>query len=181
MRILVVRHGQTDWNLEKRIQGVTDIPLNNEGISQAKIAKEFVRNIELDLIICSTLKRAIQTANIINEDKIVPIKYDKSLIERNYGVLESLKTDEINFDEFFEYYKNKPCEKGENIKDFFYRIFKFLDKLYEEYKEYNNILLVTHGDVSRAINCYFNGIPNDGNVKELMINNCEIVEYEFKK
>ena len=181
MKIIVIRHGQTDWNVEEKLQGVTDIPLNSEGIRQAEIAREIINNIDFDMIICSTLKRTIQTTKIISKDKNVPIKYDERITERNYGILEGLKTDEINFDEYFEYYKNKPCKDGESIQVFFDRIYKFLDDVKENYKDYNKILLVTHGDVVRAIKCYFNGIPNDGNVKNLIINNCEIIEFEFNK
>lgn len=58
MEILITRHGQTDWNLQRKLQGRADIELNQTGIEQAKIAKEELVNEKIDLIICSPLKRA---------------------------------------------------------------------------------------------------------------------------
>ena len=179
MKLLVTRHGQTNWNIEGKIQGSVDNLLNDEGINQAERAREIIKNTKIDLIICSTLTRAKQTAEILNKDRDIRIMYDSRIAERNYGEYEGRKTAEVNIAEFFEYYKNKPCRNGESIQDLFNRIFGFLDDLKQNYNKYNRILLVSHGDVSRAINCYFNGIPEDGNVQNLMINNCEFVEYEF--
>lgn len=179
MKLLVTRHGQTNWNIEGKIQGSVDNLLNDEGINQAERAREIIKNTKIDLIICSTLTRAKQTAEILNKDRDIRIMYDSRIAERNYGEYEGRKTSEVNIAEFFEYYKNKPCRNGESIQDLFNRIFGFLDDLKQNYNNYNRILLVSHGDVSRAINCYFNGIPEDGNVQNLMINNCEFVEYEF--
>lgn len=179
MKLLVTRHGQTDWNIEEKIQGATDNFLNDEGIKQAEQARELVKNTDIDLIICSTLTRAKQTAEIINEGRNIKIIYDSRIAERNYGEYEGKRTAEVDFSELFKYYKNKPCKNGESIQEFFDRIYNFLDDLKQNYNNYNRILLVAHGDVSRAINSYFNGIPKNGNVKDLMINNCEFVEYEF--
>lgn len=179
MKLLITRHGQTNWNIEGKIQGSVDNLLNDEGINQAERAREIIKNTKIDLIICSTLTRAKQTAEILNKDRDIRIMYDSRIAERNYGEYEGRKTSEVNIAEFFEYYKNKPCRNGESIQDLFNRIFGFLDDLKQNYNNYNRILLVSHGDVSRAINCYFNGIPEDGNVQNLMINNCEFVEYEF--
>lgn len=179
MKLLVTRHGQTDWNIEGKIQGSVDNLLNDEGINQARKGIEIIKNTDIDLIICSTLTRAKQTADILNENRNVKIIYDSRIAERNYGEYEGRKTAEVNFTEFFEYYKNKPCRNGESIQDLFNRIYSFLDDLKQNYNNYNRILLVSHGDVSRAINCYFNGIPEDGNVQNLMINNCEFVEYDL--
>ena len=66
MKIYVMRHGQTDWNLAGKAQGRTDIELNDTGIEQAKQTKKQIDNYKIDLIICSPLKRARKTAEIIN-------------------------------------------------------------------------------------------------------------------
>ena len=67
MKIYVIRHGQTDWNVAGKCQGRTDIELNETGIEQAKQAKEQLKNYNIDQIICSPLKRTRKTAEIINE------------------------------------------------------------------------------------------------------------------
>lgn len=178
MIIYIIRHGQTEWNITHKLQGKSNIPLNSEGIKQAQNAKLIFNNIDIDFIICSTLDRAKETARIINTDKNIPITYDERICERNYGKLEGVNLGDINIFEFMNYYIDKKVEDGESIKQFFKRIYSFLRELENKYKNNEKILLVTHGDVSRAINCYFNGIPKNGNVQNLMIDNCEIKEYK---
>ena len=85
MKIYVTRHGQTDWNVQGKTQGRADIELNEVGIKQAKQTKEELKNIDIDLIICSPLKRAKKTAEIINEGRNIPIIFDDQIIERNFG------------------------------------------------------------------------------------------------
>ena len=101
MKIYVIRHGQTNWNIEGRIQGKTDIELNTEGTKQALKIKSIIKDYNIDLIISSPLKRARKTAEIINEALNCPIIFDKSLEERGYGIIEGqvrklIKDDIIN-------------------------------------------------------------------------------------
>ena len=62
MKIYIIRHGQTDWNVQRKIQGTSDIELNSTGIKQSEEARKIVKELELDFIICSPLKRARKTA-----------------------------------------------------------------------------------------------------------------------
>ena len=88
MKLYVIRHGQTDWNVAGKCQGMTDIELNSTGIEQAKQASEQIYNYKIDLIICSPLKRARKTAEIINEVTNCQIISDERIIERNCGNIE---------------------------------------------------------------------------------------------
>lgn len=171
MKIYVTRHGQTDWNVQGKTQGRTDIELNEVGIKQAKQTKEELKNVDIDLIICSPLKRAKQTAEIINGGRNIPIIFDNQIIERNFGEFEGEK---IKFDEFWDYNVTQKYQKAETIQDIISRISNFLDKIKEEYKD-KNVLLVTHGGVSIAINCYFKGIPEDGKLINYCLHNCEVI------
>lgn len=175
MKIYVTRHGQTDWNLEGKTQGRVDIELNEVGIKQAKQTKEKLKNIDIELIICSPLKRAKKTAEIINEGRNIPIIYDEEIMERDFGEFEGEK---IKFDEFWDYNLKPKYQRAETIKEIIDRISNFLDRIKEEYKD-KNILLVTHGGVSIAINCYFNGIPSDGKLINYCLDNCEVQEFEI--
>ena len=82
MKIYVTRHGQTDWNVQGKTQGRADIELNEVGIKQAKQTKEELKNIDIDLIICSPLKRAKKTAEIINEGLLIVICFFNHVITR---------------------------------------------------------------------------------------------------
>ena len=93
--IYIVRHGQTDWNVEGRYQGRLDIDINEKGIEQAKIMRDELLNVKFDKVISSPLKRAIQTAQIISQfDNVGDIIIDERIIERCNGELEGkLKTE----------------------------------------------------------------------------------------
>ena len=88
--IYLVRHGQTDWNIEKKTQGHTDIPLNENGRKQAQILAQSISNLKIDRIISSDLLRAKETAEIINERFGNNISLDERIREINYGLFDSL-------------------------------------------------------------------------------------------
>jgi len=179
MDIYFTRHGQTDWNLEKRAQGKADTELNDEGIIQAETVKQKLNNEKIDLILCSPLKRARQTADIINRGRNIPIIYDERISERDFGEFEGkIMRIGFNYEDFWNYKKNITYKRAENIIDFFDRIFTFLDSIKEEYNG-KSILLVTHGGVSIPVICYFNGIPQDGELSKLAIENCEVLQYHL--
>ena len=179
MAVLMTRHGQTDWNVEKRVQGKADIELNATGIEQAKITSEKLKDEKIDIIISSPLKRAKQTAEIINQTLNCPIIYEDGISERDFGEFEGKQRTDFDFEGFWSYKKNLQYDKAENIRDFFERIYSTLDGMTEKYKG-KNILIVSHGGVSIPVNCYFNGIPDEDNLLFLGLHNSEVVKYSKK-
>ena len=83
-----IRHGQTDWNAANRIQGATDIPLNDQGREQAVHAAMAVMKQPIDLIVSSDLSRAMETAMLIQKPLGVPLVVEPRVRERNFGILE---------------------------------------------------------------------------------------------
>lgn len=179
MEVLLTRHGQTEWNVLGKVQGRADIELNEKGIRQAEETGKVLKKEKIDLIICSPLKRAKQTAEIICKDRNIPIIYDEDVIERDFGEFEGINKKEFDFEGYWSYKQNNKYEKAENIKDFFDRVYSFLDKIKEEYKV-KRILIVAHGGISIPVNCYFNGIPEDDNLLNLVLGNCEVAKYQYK-
>lgn len=173
--IYIVRHGQTNWNLEGRYAGRKDIPLNDKGIEQANIIKEELKSIKFDKVFSSPLSRAYQTAKIICDNEII---IDDRIIERSNGDLEGkLKTEIIMEIDF-----NDPNEKNYNIEsiiDFRKRINNFFDEITNLYKD-ENILIVTHAGVGIYARCYFEGEPNNNDYSKYKIKNCEIIKYDNK-
>jgi broad specificity phosphatase PhoE len=178
MSVYITRHGQTNWNIERRFQGRTDNELNENGIKQAHEVAEKLANEPLDLIICSPLIRAKQTAEIFNEKRGIEIIFDNNLLERDYGELEGCYLKDYDFKNIWSYDNSQICNLGESVKDLFKRVYDFLDKLKKEYPN-KNILLVAHGGISIAVNCYFNGIPEDGEILKTGLGNCEYAKYDF--
>jgi broad specificity phosphatase PhoE len=176
--IYITRHGQTDWNAQKKVMGRCDEPLNNNGISQAIETKNNLLNKDIDLIICSPLLRAKQTAIIINEDRNIPIIYDDRIIERDFGEFEGMQTSDFDFNGYWNYYKNEQYQRAENIQLFFERIYNFLDYIVKNYSD-KNVLIVAHGGVSIPVACYFNqNIPTGSLVEAgLVLGNCQVLSY----
>lgn len=175
--IFIIRHGETDWNIKRKIQGITDIELNSNGIKQAEIAGEKLVDENIDIIISSPLKRAQKTSEIVNKYINCPIIYEEGIIERNYGEFEGKYREDFDFYGFWDYDKNIKGSGVENIRDFFDRVYKTLDKIKQEYKN-KNILIVTHGGVIKIINCYFNNVPKNNALSEIILGNCEIFKME---
>ena len=178
MEILITRHGQTEWNVLGKVQGRADIELNENGIKQAEETGKILENEKIDLIICSPLKRAIQTAQMINKDRNIPIIYDDAVIERDFGEFEGINKKDFDFEGYWSYKQNNQYERAENIKVFFNRVFDFLNKLREKYNN-KRILIVAHGGISIPVDCYFNGIPEDDNLLKLVLGNCEVAKYQY--
>ena len=94
--IYIIRHGQTDWNLEKKMIGKIDVPLNQTGKEQAKLSIKQLTSLRIDEIISSDLIRTKETADIINATLHLPISFDARLRERNYGDLEGISEKDIS-------------------------------------------------------------------------------------
>ncbi len=179
MKIYVIRHGQTNWNVEEIIQGKKDIELNEVGIRQAYEVKEKLNMLNIDLIMCSPLKRTKKTEEIINQDKNLNIIYKKELIERDLGDFEG-KDCAIEEGDIYNYYKNESKMKIEPVVDLCNRVNKLLTEIKSNYKN-KTILLVTHSGTARAIEAYFYGIDENGELPPENLKNCEIREYELKE
>lgn len=180
MEILLVRHGQTEWNLLKKIQWKADIELNEKGIKQAKETRDYLKNEKIELILSSPLKRAIQTAEIINQGKNIKMIIDERVLERDFGEFEGMTNTDFDFNAFWSYKQDLKYDKAENIKDFFERVYGFLNSIQNEYMG-KRILIVAHGGISIQVKCYFEGIPDIETLLPLCIQNCEVTRYSYKK
>lgn len=171
--ICIVRHGQTDWNKIGRIQGHTDIELNEIGEKQALIVKEKLKDIKFDKVFSSPLKRAVKTAQLICDEDII---LDPRLKERYNGELEGKIKSEIKvFPDF-----NDPEETScgiESLNNFRNRIKDFIEEVLAKYKD-KNILVVTHAGVCIYVRCYFEGEPQDNHYENYKLKNCEVLTYK---
>ena len=173
--IYIVRHGETDWNREHRIQGHIDIPLNDQGRLDAKKAKKKLKNVKFDVVFSSPLKRAYETAKIITDHDII---IDKRLIERYNGELEGCNDWDIikdipwNEEKVIKYHVEPVSEVRKRVNE-------FLEYVLENYQD-QNILIVTHAGNGIQIRCYFEGDPPDGDYGSYRLGNCEIIKYDNK-
>ena len=182
MKLYVMRHGQTDWNAAGKVQGCTDIELNENGVEQAQKAREKFNQCEIDVILCSPLKRTRKTAEIVNQDKQVPIVFEERLKERNFGDLEGKRPEKYQqkFTNAWNCLLNTKEDNIEPVVDLCDKVWGFLDEVKEKYQD-KNVLLVTHGAISHVILAYFEGIEDDGTMRMSGMGNCEIREFEWNK
>lgn len=158
MRLYVIRHGETVWNTEGRLQGRTDIELNENGIRLARETAEKMADIPFDLAISSPLKRAVETARIVLGDRDIPILLDERIQEISFGEWEGLccRGDNYNVpEEFTLFFKDpwnyQPPKGGETLHEVCARTKDFYDELIskEEYQD-KTILIAMHGCSTRA-------------------------------
>lgn len=174
-KLYIVRHGKTEWNEKGFLQGSNDIPLNEEGIKEAKKLASKLDLSKIDICISSPLKRAKQTARILTQGK-VKIIYDDLLKERGFGSYEGKK---INFDligKQWDYKLNDSSNGIESIKGCLNRTKKFLDKIKKEYPN-KNILIVSHGGIMKAL--HYNIVGYNENTDFLSFNPKNTTLYEY--
>ncbi len=142
----LVRHGETDWNVHGRLQGSSDIPLNDTGRAQAREAAHLLRTRSWDSIVASPLSRAYETAEIIGAELGLPVSdTDPALVERHYGAAEGLTE--------WEAYDNWPWGDYPGLEPrptVARRGVTAVSRLAESHPD-TAIVVVTHGGVIRAI------------------------------
>lgn len=177
MKIYVVRHGQTDYNINGLFQGRKDIPLNSVGIKQAEETAQKFKNIPVDIILVSPLTRAKETAKYISKVTGVKPIIEQDLIERNFGDMEGKPNrEDCNIKMLLDYEKNYNICNVEPIQSLFKRVSDCLDKIIDKYMG-KNVVLVTHGGVAQAIDIYFHGFPESKDLQSIALKNCEVREY----
>ncbi len=153
-KITLLRHGQTDFNAQGRLQGRIDNPLNDIGVQQAKRAAKAIGPV--DKIISSPLQRAIQTAEVFNKE----IETDEKWIELDYGEWDGAHLDTISKETWSEW-KNNPSftpPKGESLETLGARVKSFLENVQRNSKQH--LLIVTHVSPIKAAVAWTLGVDD---------------------
>ncbi len=175
MRLYVIRHGETYPNLKGIVSGTQECELTLNGINQAKIMGEKLKNISFDLVFSSPLKRALKTAKLITNQKII---IDNRLLERSYGQMEGLNKNLFDYKGYWNFMQNQSEADVEPVWHLIKRVSNFVEDLKKQYPD-KNILLVTHSGFIRALHYYLCGIPQDNDLTTLEIANCSLWVYNL--
>ena len=191
MEIYFVRHGQTIWNVEKRFQGLSDSPLTELGITQAKLLGEKLKDIKFDKFYSTSLKRANDTANYIKGNREQEVEIFDDFVEISMGDMEGIQQEEFkklypeqvkNF--FFNQLEYDPSSfGGESFLEVRERVAKGLDKFIDLNKDYERVLVVSHGATLKTLLHYISGKDISTLSDEVIPKNTSytIVKYENEK
>lgn len=166
--LYIMRHGETDWNVERRLQGRTDVPLNDNGRAMAAAAREEYKDVHLDVCYCSPLRRARETADILLKDRNIPILYDDRLMEMGFGECEGEKFN-------FQLYSPQspinvlfldpenyviPVKGGESFSALYDRTGEFLEEvIWPLMEQKKDVLIMGHGAMNSSIMCQLFQVP----------------------
>ena len=159
MKIIFVRHCETDWNKEERCQGISDLELNSQGFIQAKKLKGYFKDKKIDYVFCSDLIRAKQTLNEINYDNRFSVVYSSELREMNQGDFEGLSLTYLK-EKYFEELRiwrenpeNFRLPNGETLGEVRDRSINYIKSISSNLPVDSNVLVVTHNLVIASILC----------------------------
>ena len=181
-KLYIMRHGRTDWNDQRRLQGQTDIPLNAEGRRMAEAARETYRETVFDICFCSPLSRARETAEIFLAGRDIPIIPDDRLKEMGFGIYEGAENTLLNPDSpvgrFFSApgeYKNPPGG-AESMDSLFARTGAFLrERVTPLLAAGKRVLIVGHGGTNSSICCQCRNLPRS-EFWSAGLENCKLME-----
>ena len=183
MKLIFIRHGQTDWNLQGKIQGSYDSELNEIGMKQAtELSEKLIKlNYKFKKIYTSPQKRALKTAKILSDSSKVPYIIIENLKEINMGKWEGLSWGEVENNYPIEYKnwkenrKDVPPPNGESYEHMLYRVLGSLHKIIKENTD--DVVIVAHSAIIMCLQCYITNTPFNKMLK-FKTSNAEITEID---
>jgi phosphoserine phosphatase len=167
--LLLVRHGETDWNRDRRVQGQTDTPLNAAGLAQAEVLASSLSCTPLVAVYSSDLSRARDTAAKVAEVHGLPVQVDVDLREKNFGTWEGLTDREIR--ERFPHATRGTWGDGETTGQLAERAVRAIGRIQARYAS-GDVLVISHGGTMRAILAHLR-------VEHGPIGNCEVFRVAY--
>ena len=163
-KLILARHGETMWNVEKVFRGRADVNLDEVGIKQAELLGKYLSNWELEAIYSSPVKRALDTANIVARYQKVAVRIAEGLTDFDFGEWQSLPESEVRrlYPDLFNEWHNNPDKVrmpgGESLEDVRRRAVEVVNDIVSRHQ--GNVLLVSHRVVIKVLICYLLGLDN---------------------
>lgn len=186
MEIYIIRHGETNWNVEGKIQGQTNSSLTQKGIDQARLTAEKLKTVSFTSLYSSDLERARNTAEFLAAyHPQLQIIVDIRLRERKFGYLEGIGHEEFktNYSDIYEKFRsNDPAYRipeGESKNDLAKRATAFFNDLVKKHTNDDTILVVTHGGIINMFMRYILGIPY-GSERKFSLRNAAVNIVQYK-
>ena len=162
--LILARHGETAWNVEKVFRGRADVDLNRVGLKQAELLGKYLSNWELEAIYSSPLRRALDTANMVARYQKVAVRVAEGLTDFDYGEWQSVPEQEVKklYPALLNEWHSNPHKVrtpgGESLEDVRRRVVELINDILPRHR--GNVLLVSHRVVIKVLICYLLGLDN---------------------
>jgi len=162
--LILARHGETAWNVEKVFRGRADVDLNRVGLKQAELLGKYLSNWELEAIYSSPLRRALDTANMVARYQKVAVRVAEGLTDFDYGEWQSVPEQEVKklYPALLNEWHSNPHKVrtpgGESLEDVRRRVVELINDILHRHR--GNVLLVSHRVVIKVLICYLLGLDN---------------------
>ncbi len=185
MEILLLRHGETLWNFEKRCQGLTDLDLNETGLRQARDVAQHLKEENIHAVFSSNLKRAIQTANAVSELHALEVITDNDFRELDHGEFEGHTFTEIQstYADFIQAWREKPANLaipgGESIAEVDKRAWRGIENIKRHFL-HKTVVIVSHQFPMVSILCRITGTPLN-NYRSFHVDPCGLTRISYSE
>ena len=162
--IILVRHGETDWNVQQVFRGRIDIELNETGVRQAELLAEYLRRVKIEAVYSSPLRRALKTAEVIARYHTLEVAIAPGLIDFDFGKWEGLPHQEVKrrYKQLYAQWLGNPhlvqMPDGESLNDVRGRALRVVDEVIAKHK--GTVVLVSHRVVNKVLTCALLGLDN---------------------
>jgi len=185
VNIILVRHGETDWNTEQVFRGRIDVPLNQVGLSQAEAVGRSLRDSDIDALYSSPLTRAFETAHMLAKGRNLEIVSEEGFIDINFGLWQGISHQKVkeDFEDLYARWISEPHEvtfpQGENLEQVKIRSQKALDTIVKN-NPGRTVAIVSHRVVNKVLLCTVLGLDltHFWNIRQ---DTCAVNRFEYKE
>ncbi len=161
LEILLIRHGQTDWNRDRRIMGRRPVPLNKAGRAEARALAKVLKGVKIDAVYTSPVLRAVETAEHLRDGRRMSLRHAHEMAEIDYGRWIGKTFEEVIPEKAFRVYHKTPRKAqapgGEHMKDVYRRTIRFIETIRRRHKK-GRIAVVSHADVIKTVLVHYLGM-----------------------
>ncbi len=184
IKVILIRHGETDWNREQIFRGRIDVALNEVGLVQAKAVGTSLKDIKIDAIYSSPLSRAFETASVLSEDRGLEIEIEKGFIDIDFGEWQGLSHKKVKgksknlYETWLAEPQNVVFPDGEGLEDVYKRSMNALEKVIKNHPG-ETVAIVSHRVLNKVLLCAVLGLELS-HFWYIKQDTCAINRFEYK-
>jgi len=163
VKVILIRHGETDWNKEQIFRGRIDVALNEVGLAQARTVQATLKDVQINAIYSSPLSRALETARVVGEGRNCEIRIEEGFIDIDFGRWQGLSHQKVKEDykDLYEMWLSKPqmvtFPEGESLEEVQKRSMKALEKVIKKHPE-ETLAIISHRVLNKVLLCSILGL-----------------------